>query len=371
MSGLKVLITNFRLDTSTGTELYVRDIALALLERGHKPIIYSPLPGKLAESLRDKVQVLDHLDRECPKPDVIHAQHLKESMVALLSFPGVPAVYFCHDTFSRADTPPNFPRVRRYVAVDLACRDKLLDLGAPAERISVVHSFVDLKRFKQRPQLPERPQRALVFCNYAKQGAHLSAILQACTQAGIQCDVRGEGVGNIAAHPEELLTQYDLVFAKGRAALEALAVGAAVIIQIKRRIGPLVTRSEVDDLLQLNFGLRALGEPLIPEDLLEAAAKQIGRYNAADARATSDRVRETAGLEIAANEIIDIYHEVIAEQKERTVDFDDEERAAAAYIQQLHAEWSRDLTWRTRDRLLKVPLLGKLARSVARIADRS
>ena len=371
MSGLKVLITNFRLGTLTGTELYVRDIAFNLLERGHTPIIYSPLLGKLADDLRRSVEVLDHLDHNSSIPDIIHAQHLKESMVALLNFPGVPAVYFCHDTFSRADAPPNFPRVLRYVAVDLACRDKLLKLGAPAERIRVVPSFVDLKRFKRRPQLPEKPRRALVLCNYAQEGAHLNAIRKACTLAGIQCDVRGEGVGNVARHPEELLTQYDLVFAKGRAALEALAVGAAVIIQVKRRVGPLVTRAEVDDLLQLNFGILAMGERLPPEALAQAVSHQIERYDAADALATSDRVRETAGLEIAASEIIDVYHEAIAEQRERQIDVNEEQRAAAAYIQQLHAEWSQDLTWRTRERLLKVPLLGKLARSVARLADRS
>jgi len=371
MSGLKVLITNFRLATLTGTELYVRDVALSLLEHGHTPIIYSPLPGKLANDLSRSVTVLDHLDKDTSVPDVIHGHQLKETMVALLNFPGVPAVYFCHDTFSRADAPPNFPRVLCYVAVDLACRDKLIKLGAPVDRIKVVTSFVDLKRFKQRTPLPERPRKALVFCNYAREGAHLNAIRKACNQVGIQLDVRGEGVGNVATLPEELLKQYDVVFAKGRAALEALAVGTAVIIYVKRRVGPLVTSSETDRLLQLNFGIRAMSERLDPQAMTHVIAQQLERYDAADARVASDRVRETAGLEIATNEIVDIYEEAIAEQRDRQTDFAGEEQAAAAYIQRLHADWANDLTWRTRERLLKVPLLGKLARSVARIADRS
>ena len=89
MSGLKVLITNFRLATLTGTELYVRDVALSLLEHGHTPIIYSPLPGKLANDLSRSVTVLDHLDKDTSVPDVIHGHQLKETMVALLNFPGV------------------------------------------------------------------------------------------------------------------------------------------------------------------------------------------------------------------------------------------------------------------------------------------
>ena len=43
---MKVLITNFRLAARTGTELYVHDLALRLLERGHTPVVYSPVLGE-------------------------------------------------------------------------------------------------------------------------------------------------------------------------------------------------------------------------------------------------------------------------------------------------------------------------------------
>ena len=52
MSGLKILITNLILENWTGTELFVRDLALGLLKAGHHPVLYSPRLGKLASEIR-------------------------------------------------------------------------------------------------------------------------------------------------------------------------------------------------------------------------------------------------------------------------------------------------------------------------------
>ena len=39
---MKILIANATLATLTGTETYVRDLAIGLLRRGHTPIVYAP-----------------------------------------------------------------------------------------------------------------------------------------------------------------------------------------------------------------------------------------------------------------------------------------------------------------------------------------
>ena len=52
----------------------------------------------------------------------------------------------------------------------------------------------------------------------------------ACRESGITLDVIGLGSGRGCAAPETVLGDYDLVLAKGRAALEALAIGTAVIV---------------------------------------------------------------------------------------------------------------------------------------------
>lgn len=374
MGGMKVLITNFRLAARTGTELYVRDLAVRLLELGHAPVVYSPVLGGLAHELRrESVPVVDDLAAVSSPPDVIHGQHKRETMVAMLHFAGVPAVYFCHDWYSPADSPPRFPRLLRYVAVDLVCRDKLvLEHAVPAERVRVVPSFVDLNLFRPRARLPERPRRALLFCNYARNDwPVVCAVREACERAGLSLDVIGEGAGKVASRPEELLGAYDIVFAKSRAALEAMAVGAAVVVFFGSRVGPMVTSGEVDGLLEVNFGIRAMSPRLTAAALGQAVARELARYDAADAAAVSRRVRETAGLAPAADEIVRVYEEAVEELRAAGgPDFPAEGRAAADYIRGLHAEWSQDLTWRTRARLMKVPLLGRLARRLALMADR-
>ena len=52
MGGLRVLITNYAMASRAGTELYVRDLALALQRRGHTPVVYTTEIGELGLSLR-------------------------------------------------------------------------------------------------------------------------------------------------------------------------------------------------------------------------------------------------------------------------------------------------------------------------------
>src|SRR5947208_7620727 len=116
---LRVLITNLRMDQRTGTEMYVRDLALSLLAHGHTPIVYSPLPGQPAQELRNRtIPVVDDLDSLGDDPDVIHGHHAPTLLTALVRFPGVPAVSVCHDFNAWHDCPLPHPRIRRYVAVD-------------------------------------------------------------------------------------------------------------------------------------------------------------------------------------------------------------------------------------------------------------
>ena len=63
------------------------------------------------------------------------ATHHLETMTALLRFPGVPAVYFCHGWLPWEEAPPRFPRILRYVAVDHTVRDRLqIEHGIPGTR---------------------------------------------------------------------------------------------------------------------------------------------------------------------------------------------------------------------------------------------
>jgi hypothetical protein len=366
-SGLRVLITNRVLASRTGTELYVRDLARALLERGHHPVVYSPLLGPVAAEVRAlTVPVVDDLARVGAPPDVIHGHHGLETLAALLAFPGVPAVAFCHSWIGWPDVPVRFPRVLRYVAVDHTCRDRLLfEHGVPEDRVHVALNAVDLERFRPRGPLPPRPGRALVFSNAAGgKGSQLAAVREACEAAGIALDVAGSASGKPLERPEEALGRYDLVFAKARAALEAMAVGAAVILCDAVGTGPMVTTGNLSDLRPLNFGMRALRERPTPE----ALAREIARYDAADAAEVSRRVRAEAGQGALADELVALYREVLDEHRAGPpADPAAEERAAAAYLQWLAPRLhERDLLKTGFARLLQVPVVGALIRARAR-----
>lgn len=327
---LRVLITNITLAERTGTEINVRDIALGLLRRGHRPVVYTRDPGTVADEIRRAtVPVVDDLTRIGAPPDVIHGHHHPELMQALLHFPGIPAVFFSHDYLAWHDAPPVFPRILRYVAVDETNRDRLvLTGGISPDRVRVVLNAVDLDRFLPRGPLPAHPGRALVFSNYARADTHLPAVREACARAEIPLDVVGVGAGTRSEAPETLLGRYDLVFAKGRCALEALAVGAAVVLCDYSGLGPMVTSGELDRLRSLNFGRRLLQAPLDAARI----AREVARYDPADVAEVSRRLRAIAGLEAQLDVLEALYREVIAEHVHLPSDLVAEERALAAYL---------------------------------------
>jgi glycosyl transferase family 4 len=367
---LRILITNHFLRGRTGSELYVCELATSLLRRGYTPIVYSPQLGQSARELRDAtIPVVDNLDAIASPLDLIHGQHHVETMTALLRFRDVPAVFFCHGWLPWEETPPKHPRILRFVAVDDTCRDRLVcESAAPEERVSVILNSVDMEQFLPRAPLPTRPTRALVFSNRATESTHLAAVREACRRTQLTLDVIGSDSGNISARPQDILGQYDIVFAKARCALEALAVGSAVILCDTAGAGPMVTTSEMDQLRRLNFGVRTLRESIDPDGL----EKEIARYDPEDAAEVSRRIRTSAGREWAIDQIVAVYQDIIREFEVTTRDPSSEARAEAIYLQQLarHFEDERNFllnreTFSLRKRLLNLPIAGGLLRSLA------
>jgi glycosyl transferase family 4 len=358
MSGLRVLITNCRLAARTGSEMYVHDLALALAARGHVPLIYTPERGVLATELaRRGIEVRESLEEFSQPPNIVHGQHTIPAVEALLRFQGVPGIYVCHDATNHVDTPPLFPRILRHVTVDYHCRERVRRAGVRPKRIQVIFNSVDLARFKPRDRLPARPTRALLFSNYANQRTHLQAVREACTRAGLPLDVVGAGVGEPSAEPEAVLGQYDLVFAKARCALEAMAVGTAVILCDFRGVGSMVKSRDVDEFRRWNFGARLLRRPLDPHILLE----EIRQYDPIDAAEVSRRIRDSAGLDGQVDQLLALYREVLAEWEQAPRPKPEHEvRAAAIAVRAARAPLP------LRERIRQVPVLGLAAVMVKR-----
>jgi hypothetical protein len=236
--------------------------------------------------------------------------------------------------------------------------------------VELLLNFVDLSRFARRAALPARPARALVFSNNAR--VHVAAVRAACAAHGVTVDAIGESVGGAMARPERVLGEYDLVFAKGRAAIEAIATGTAVVLCDAVGAGPLVTAGDFDRLRALNFGFRALRKPVDAGTI----AREIARYDAGDAARVCERLREEAGGETAIDAIEDLYRETIAEfERSDPPPAADEMRAAAAYMRSLgpRLQWAAGpraalavlaKPWYLR--ALRVPGLRSLVQSKAR-----
>lgn len=327
---MRVLITNTDLVQRSGSGLYVRDIARALLARNYAPIVYSPRLGGLAEAIRNLgVPVVDDLNTIGAPPDIIHGHHHLETMTVLAHFPAVPAIYVCHGWLPWEETPPRHPRILRYVAVSELTRTRLVDeAGIQPDQISILPNFVDMDTFLPRAALQDVPRRALIFSNQAARGNYVDTIQSACDQLGIAFDVIGLANGNPEQHPEKVLGHYDVVFARGRAALEALAVGAAVITCDIEGAGQMVTTDNLDWHRRHNMGLRVLTRPVSVRVIMD----ELARYDAGEAMRVSALIRSQASLSAAVDALTGIYADVLARRETAVPDPAAESAALSAYF---------------------------------------
>jgi hypothetical protein len=95
--------------------------------------------------------------------------------------------------------------------------------------------------------------RALVFGNDRLPVEERFQLEAACAQEGLTLEYIGAGYGNPQPRPEIFLLDYDLVFAVGKCAIEALACGCAVIPLIAGQAGQLITPLNFFDWAQSNF----------------------------------------------------------------------------------------------------------------------
>jgi len=368
---VRVLITAASLDAVGGVQIYVRELAAWLLAHDHSPVVYAPRLGDAAAQLRRlTIPVIDDLSTMAVAPDVIHGNGPVETMIAMLHFSAAPALFTCHAWRGPTGRPPHFPRLLRCVAVDDTCADRLRhEEGVPPGQLTVLLNGVDVTRYPARTTpLPPRPRRALVFGNAAHETTHLPAIREACRRSGIEVvDVAASSSGTFVDAPETILGDYDLVFAKAKCALEAMASGAAVILCDVAGVGGMVRSADVARLRRQNFGARTLVHAVETEVL----AREIAAYDAADAAVVSDTIRRTAASDDLHARIAELCEELIVEQARTPIDREAEGRAAAAFLRLVTASDSEqtsrlNLVVQATHRVLQAPVVGPVLTRAAR-----
>lgn len=306
---MRVLITNLFLRGRSGTETHTFDLAVGLRQRGVGVSVFSPdHDGPLVPQLRAAGVEVVADPRDCATPpDVIHGHHNLALLTATAAFPNVPAIFVCHDATAWHDRAPRLPQIALYAGVDDLCRERVAaDSAVPLTDVAFHGNSVDTSRFLPRAPLPARPLRALAFSNYATEDSFLPVLRAACAQTDLHLGAIGAASGNPSDAPETDLPKYDLVFAKARCAMEALACGCAVVLCGDEGVGPLVTPVNFHELRRWNFGRRTLTSPHTVEALVTA----IREYDALTAQATAQLARSelslTAGVDawVARYEIL-------------------------------------------------------------------
>jgi glycosyltransferase involved in cell wall biosynthesis len=341
---VRILVVTTRLRARTGAELHVAEVSAELARRGHDVTVLAGLLGPLADETRAAgVSVTQRL-RATPRPDVVYGHAVLDTAWTLAHHREAPGVLLEHSHELRYVPGAFVGSIRRYFGVSAVCVDALVAAGAPPDRTALLPNFVDTEGFPPRPPLPDIPVRALVFSNYAATGNHLEAVREACRRASLHLDVVGAGVGRVVERPESLLPAYDLVFAKGRAAIEALAVGCAVVLCDFAGVGPMVTTADYDRLRPMNFGFEALTRPHDPETIVD----EIRRFDRVDAEAVHRAVRADASLATHVDRLEQVFAAVVAEPR-GTAPSRHRDRARIATITELRRGWSRvPATWQHR-----------------------
>ena len=158
---------------------------------------------------------------------------------------------------------------------------------------------------------------------------------EACAnRAGLALDVHGWRAARAIERPETVLPQYDIVFAKGRAALEAVAVGCAVIVCDAFGVGPMITMQNAMELRSLKGDYLRLYSPMS----VDALTRQINSYNPPDAAAVSNLARSIVGMEPVVAALTIAYQKIVDEFAAAPTGADVESRAASDYLARLNSQ---------------------------------
>lgn len=328
---MRVLITNGTLQGRGGSESFVRDLARGLQARGHSVMAFTSDLSQRPRLLDyDQVPVVTDLERLPVRPDVIHAQHHLDAMVAIAMVPGVPAIYHSHGATWKG-CPPLHPRIHEYVVITPTAAERMaVESGIPLSSITLLPNGIDLQRFFTVRQPAAVLRRALFYNRYHQpQSPTVAAVRTATERLGISLDFVGQPFGTTTSSPESLLPTYDLVFAAGMSAIEALACGCAVVLLGRGGCGELVRPGKLARDQEANFTIAANIPPPSPEHI---EATLVG-YRSEDADAVTRAVREHADFSRVVATLLDVYERALTRHRAATPDPQGEALAMARYLQ--------------------------------------
>lgn len=256
---MKILFTNDALVSRGGSESYLETAAHALRGLGHDVLVYSPTCGAFADQLRAAgFPTTDDVGELPDDVDVLHGQHLTATARLRERFPELPLVFASHSWFVPIENPIPELRAGAFLAfndlTERRLRASASAAGIPVHRLRqpIGISFADGARIP----IGDRPQRVLAVSRRMNQVAR--DLERACSERGLAFDVVGRR--RESDDPRREMLEADIVVAMGRTALEAMALGRAVLVLDESVVGGWITpesyeRLEADGFTGLAGGL--------------------------------------------------------------------------------------------------------------------
>ncbi len=315
---MHVLFTNNTLEHEAGSECSVRDAATELIARGHRVSAFSCQLGTVARQLAEAgAEIVADLSQMRERPEVIHGHHQWETTLAALRWPDAPLISFRRGIDPWQEAPCLAPWTAAWVGVDRPCLRHLTEVdGVPEERAHLLLNGINFDGLEPRRELPEKPGDVLVLSNYATEDSFLKQIREACRSEDVRCDAIGRGVHNPKDNLLELLPSYDLVFAKGRAALEAAAAGCAVVVCDYGGIGEFVTPANFDRLRERSFFYDCKLEAVT----VEIVRQRLSEWRPGDTLKLSEKVRETCSLQANIDALEKLYATAVGAHRAPSAD---------------------------------------------------
>ncbi|MEM9481815.1 MAG: hypothetical protein AAGA58_19365, partial [Verrucomicrobiota bacterium] len=189
---------------------------------------------------------------------------------------------------------------------------------------------IEVEKYKSRENQTDGIAKALVLSNYLKEGAEVEAMREACASRGIELDAIGWRFGNVTENIPEILPDYDLVFAVGRSALEAMACGCAVIPLHGGLIDEPVGLENFVDFAEYNFSVRPEMRLPVGRATIERLLGNISPLK--DREEMRLRVAESHDTSNAVQALEEVYNDLQSSPVERALN---EETYFASYLERV------------------------------------
>ena len=311
---MNILITNLILTGNTGTEMYVIELAIELKKRGHSVEVYTLSIGKSADLLRDHdINIVNKLKSLKKKPDIIHAHHNIVTALAASYFRNTPIVFFVHDRKATYDYPFTHRNIIKYLAVDYNCRERyFLNTNFINQNdVEVIFNWYNPARFRLKENINDVPKKALIFSNYMRKDNVFDSINSACSQLNIKLDIVGQNSGTLNVFPEKILADYDIVFAKAKAGIEALSTGASLIVCDFMGLAGMVLTENVERFRNYNFGMKLMTRSVTTDLIVD----ELKKYDSKDVLFVSTYVRQNSNFTSIVTQLEELYLNSINEYK--------------------------------------------------------